>query len=350
MFVSATKTRCFRNLDSEIHFWSQGLNLLTGLNGSGKTNVLESINLMTGWGPFKSEKMSDLKTWNAREEALITGKLSGEESSVVDIRIVERASLRIDGKKCTWGDLRLKAPSLSFLPSDMALIEGSPSVRRHFMDVLCCVLFPLYALRLSEYRKIISHRKALLVRSQSPSVTDEVLLSLGSWIWGCRDRVVRSILSDVYRWDNLVPFAPVISLRRGGSQTNLDLSEDFARSLLASRDKERIVKTTFVGPHRDDLVLTTPEGRNVSSVLSRGQRRKMAICLILAAGSLIERALKKSPILILDEVFAELDVMGKRDVVAALESSGWQVFAASTDDENIPWPGSVWRVRDGVVS
>ena len=139
MRIAQTRIRNFRNLESALCEWHPGLNILTGPNGAGKTNVLEALHVLTGWGAFSGSKCADTVRWESEGGASLAAQVEGEHSAVVEAAIVARASLRLDGRACRWGDLRSCVQSLAFLPADMALIEGSPAVRRRFLDVLCAL-------------------------------------------------------------------------------------------------------------------------------------------------------------------------------------------------------------------
>ena len=190
---------------------------------------------------------------------------------------------------------------MAFLPADMALIEGSPAVRRRFLDVLCALVFPLYAWKLSEYRRIAQHRRYLLSRGRDPHVTQSTMSTLAVWIWECRAEVIGSLKNCLEKWNDLLPRPLTLRLKRGGAGNVEDLAEDFDRSCALLAEKERFSGTPLVGPHRDDLIMSCDD-RLAPEILSRGQRRRAAMSLIMAAASAVQERYRAAPVLLLDEV------------------------------------------------
>ena len=348
MRISQTRFRGFRNLENSLVTWHDGVNLLCGPNGAGKTNVLEALHILTGWGAFSGSKCSEAVRWGGRDGAGLAAQAAGERECLLEASIQARASLRLDGKVCRWGDLRNCVQSLSFLPEDMALIEGSPAVRRRFLDVLCALYFPLYALKLSEYRKIVQNRRYLLTLGKDVRVTQETMADLAAWIWSCRGQVLEALRASIEKWGDLLPRKMELTLKRGGEANAADPREDFLISLGKMEDRERGACTPLVGPHRDDLLLTCG-GRAAAEVSSRGQRRRSALALVMAAASAVESRYRAAPVLLLDEVTSELDAEGRRVLMECLDRSAWQVFAATAEPPPQNFRGALWKVESGRI-
>lgn len=349
MRIAQTRFRNFRNLENTLIDWAPGLNVLTGANGAGKTNVLEALHILTGWGTFAGSRLSDTVRWDCDDSASLAAQASGERDAVIDLTIRARASLHLDSKVCRWGDLRSCVQSLAFLPSDMALLEGSPAVRRRFLDVLCALYFPLYAFKLGEYRKIIQTRRYLLSIGHSVRVTQNTMAGLAVWIWECRLEVIESLRHHLEKWRSLLPADLSLELRRGGSAGLNDLAEDFSQACVMTAERERAAKTPLVGPHRDDLVLSCGM-RPAASSLSRGQRRRSALALVMAAASSVQERYRQSPVLLFDEVTSELDDEGRKVLMNCLELSGWQVFAATAENPLPAFRGTLWHLEKGRIS
>ena len=320
MRIAQTRIRNFRNLENALCEWHPGLNVLSGPNGAGKTNVLEALHVITGWGAFSGSRCSDTVRWNSEGGASLAAQAEGERSALIEAHIVARASLRVDGKACRWGDLRSCVQSLAFLPADMALIEGSPAVRRRFLDVLCALVFPLY----------------------------ETMAALAVWIWECRTEVTSALEKCLEKWNDLLPRPVALELKRGGAGNADDLLEDFHRSCAILAERERASGTPLVGPHRDDLLLSC-ESRTAAEVLSRGQRRRAALSLIMAAASAVQERYRAAPVLLLDEVTSELDASGRDILMNCLGRSGWQVFAATAESPLPQFDGAAWKLDAGKI-
>ena len=349
MRIAQTRIRNFRNLENTLIDWGPGLNVLTGANAAGKTNVLEALHILTGWGTFAGSRLSDTVQWDSAGGASLAAQVSGEREAVIDLTIRMRASLHLDGKICRWGDLRSCVQSLAFLPSDMALLEGSPAVRRRFLDVLCALYFPLYAFKLGEYRKITQTRRYLLSIGHSVQVTQNTMASLAAWIWECRLEVTESLKSSLENWHDLLPADLSIALHRGGSAGLSDLLQDFSRACEMTAERERAAKSPLVGPHRDDLILTCGP-RPAAASLSRGQRRRSALALIMAAATSVQKRYRQTPVLLFDEVTSELDDEGRKVLMNCLDRSGWQVFAATAENPLPLFHGTLWRLEKGRIS
>jgi len=359
-----TSWRCFRNLKPRRQQWCPGLNVFLGPNGSGKTNILESVNVLSGWGafPVPTNRVSSMISWDCGEErAFLSGHAGGERELEVTAQIGARLSLRAANERVTYSELRALLPSLSFLPSDVELLDGSPSIRRFFLDKLCALSSPLYARRLAEYRQLARQRGALLRRSGDSAAlraSTHPMARLGGWIRFVRERTVDllskklSIESDSLE-SGLLPFniGVAIELRGGNAEAGFEL-EDYVENLRSAMEsgleRERHAGIVLIGPHRDDLAFSCL-GRPAALALSRGQKRRVVMAAILAAGHLIEAKLRVKPMLILDDVAAELDSTGRSLMGQALAATGWQIFAAGVEKPFQTTESTIWHVRDGKI-
>jgi DNA replication and repair protein RecF len=350
MGFKRVKFNNFRNIEPhEIH-WSGGLNLLTGPNGSGKTNILEGINILSGWGPLEhGTKTKSLPKWNSGSTVVqLTGQLDGDIGEIIQVRIAERYAIRIHDKTISATELRWKNPVLTFLPNDIALLEGSASYRRRLLDMLLALLIPPYAMRLHDYRRGIKQKTFMLRRGERTEVVDRALLPLAAWIWKMRKETVTLLSSCLNELKALVPEEMTLTLKRGGGGHEEGEEDDFRIGLASYSEREKAMKVPFVGPHRDDMVISCGE-RNASDSLSRGYRRRAAIALMLAASDGVLRKLGKVPVLLLDEVTAELDSDGRKLLFGALADRKAQVFAATAEPFAETFSGTVYSVNNGML-
>lgn len=343
MRIAETSWINFRNLKPRRLEWRSGLHLLCGNNGSGKTNILEALNLMCGWGSFGGAKTRDLITFGSDKNAIISAEIIGEESFSVELSISSRVSMRVSKERQSCSELRMRLPALCFLPCDMNMIGGSPSIRRMFIDKLCALLSAPYAKRLSDYKRLLRHRVKLLRAGRDPEVTSHLMCSIGSWIWSVRKSVVAMLDENISAEISPVP----LEIKLKGVVVGTDFpksKDDFAEVLRACSDMERRTKIPLVGPHRDDLAVTS-DGKD--AFFSRGQKRRATIEMIIASGRVIEKKLRRKPIFLLDEISSELDSEGRRIVADALFETGWQIFAASAENSFDNWNGEVLEIKDG---
>ena len=350
MRFSQTSWLNYKNLKPERVSWHEGLNVIVGPNASGKTNILEALSMLCGWGQARRTKLKDLVNWYVHGEAKLYSKFSGEEEISVLIKIGEKRSIKISGKQGNASILRVHVPSLSFWCDDVHLIEGPPAVRRNFLNKLCAVLVPLYARKLYDYKKLLRHRNYCLRKGQPDGLIIKAMAPLAAWLWSYRRTITDLLKIGLKEISNdLLEFDLNIDMKEGSEGFFDDPLEGFYKSIFALKREELNKRVSLVGPHRDDLIITVA-GRSAAQALSRGQRRKLSVALMLAAAKVVEYKMKKRPIILLDEVASELDQEAKLDLIKALLKGGWQVIAATADDRVSNFPGKVLRIYQGGIS
>ncbi|MDR1915020.1 MAG: DNA replication and repair protein RecF [Synergistaceae bacterium] len=349
MFFRGTYFHNFRNLISERREWTLGFNLITGPNGAGKTNFLEGLNLISGWGPFeRSAKISNLARWTRdgeRSSASLWGGVDGEERCEIFASLSIRCQLRCDDKIAGATEMRGRVPVLSFLSDHMSLMKGGAYHRRQLLDRVGALISPSYARRLYDYKHALRQKTALLRRYCDTRIVDKLLVSLGSWIWMTREEIAKLIWSELDFFVNLLAVPMDFSFERGGGGLEKNPRDDFKRSLLMKRDREKASKIPLVGPQRDDLKFFC-DGIDASMSLSRGQSRRAASALMLASARLVERCLGRKPVLIFDEISSELDESGRGAILDSLLATECQVFATTT--EPMEYSGlNTYKMQDG---
>ena len=349
MGFSRVRFNNLKNLEPREMRWAPGLNLLTGENGAGKTNILEGINIISGWGPLeRGTKALSMPTWGSgSSDVQLTGEL--ESGGIIRVKISRRYMLRLDDKAVTAADLRWNIPVLTFLPDDMSIVEGSSVFRRRLLDMLLALILPSYAMRLAEYRRGVRQKAFFLKRGMPAMIADRALLPLASWIWRMREEGVKLLSSCLEGMSELTPARITLSLKRGGAGFDDDCEDDYTKAVIANRGREAAVRFPVVGPHRDDIMITAGD-RPASEALSRGLRRRTAIALMLAAADGVKRKIGRDPVLLLDEVTAELDSSGRSLLFEALLSRGTQVFAATAEPFCENFPGLIHKVSGGRIT
>ena len=315
----------FRNLTMNKHpvlniKWEPGINLILGPNGSGKTNLLETLSILTGWGAFT--KTRNVIEWGKRN-ARISAHLSGEENFSLSADISSRTSIRMNDKAVSFTDLRLSLPSIIFLTGSINLIDGSPSSRRLFVDRLCSLFYPPFAKRLAEFKYISRSRVALLRQGKSPDVTLIPFCRLGGWIMDIRREVVSLLMKMLPEDKFSIQFMP--SLETSGEEYLLEMLKRNSR-------RESFALHPLDGPNYDELsIMITETKRPAYESLSRGQKRRLILYTIITAGKLISMILKREPVLLFDDLTAELDSEGRRWTYQELEKTKWQVFITAPE-------------------
>lgn len=315
----------FRNLAPGLRLnFESGINLILGQNGSGKTNLLESLSILSGWGAFSRTK--NLITWdNPKQNALISAKVSGEENFTVSANISSKISIKLFDKSISCTDLRLVLPSMIFLTSDVNLIDSSPASRRLFIDRLCALFVPIYARKLSDFKFVARKRAALLKENKSPESTSILFCQLGGFVMSTRRKVL-NLLRGLFPSDSklLLELLPVIKPDSCGEY----LQEFIKRESFRERRAQRVI----CGPGFDELAINLADtNRPAADSLSRGQKRRLILYIIITAGKLIESRLKRAPILLLDDFTSELDSQGREFVHKELIKTGWQIFITAPE-------------------
>ena len=220
-----------------------GLNLLTGENGSGKTNILEGINIISGWGPLdRGTKTLSIPTWNSGSDDIqLTGEL--ESAEIIKVKISRRYAIRIDDKASSASELRWKIPVLTFLPDEMSIVEGSSVFRRRLLDMVLALIIPSYAARLSEYRRGVRQKALFLKRGMPSMIADRALLP--ARLVDMEDAARRGValLADsLGGFEQLAPFGIGLSLKRGGAGFEQDCADDYAKALVVNGERERAMR------------------------------------------------------------------------------------------------------------
>ena len=302
--------------------WDPGINLILGPNGSGKTNLLESLSILTGWGAFS--KTANLLPWaNSNFHGLVAGKINGEENSIVSANISSKISLRLNDKAISCTDLRLAIPSVIFMTSNINLIDGSPGARRLFIDRLCSLFVPPYAKRLAEFKYIMRTRIALLKQGKSIDRTNEPYCTLGGWIMDRRREITEQLKVLMPQDKFTLKFLP--ELKTSGEKYLLE-------SLQKNSLREHQTMRPINGPSYDELaIILSDNNRPASEALSRGQKRRLILYMVITAGKLINLKLKRDPVLLFDDLTAELDSEGREFTYKQLAKTDWQVFITAPE-------------------
>jgi DNA replication and repair protein RecF len=351
--------RCHPELSFEPE---QGVNVLLGRNGAGKTSVLEAISYASGLRSFRHTPDASLIREGASEAILRVGLRSARGEVRVEISVprIGRRRVQLNGKRpSSNAELARTFPTVSFLPDDLELIKGSPGIRRDFVDALASQLSPQSGASQKEFSRALRQRNTLLRQegraADQPtlSVWDERLAVSGSQV--IRDRLaviadLEPLLATGYRsvagrGELSVRYRP--SWGAPEAPTDVDrIHEALVETLEARRERDMDVRVTTAGPHRDEPWLEL-SGRPARSEASQGEQRSLALGLRLASYELLEERTGLTPVLLLDDVFSELDP-GRSDGVMALMPRG-QVFVTSAREDEVPVAGRRWTVNAGSI-
>ena len=379
----------FRNYATAELGLHRGPNVLVGRNGQGKTNLAEAVVFLATLGSHRVSSDAPMVR-DGQEFAVIRARLAhGERRVLVEVQLNRQGSnkARINGSPSKTNELPRYAHVVLFAPEDLQIVRGDPSARRRFADQLLIQRTPRLAAVLGDYDRVLKQRNALLksarargIRGEALStldVWDDKLVSLGSEIITARQRLASDLqqpVADAYAaiagadhrprldWalsvagsdpeddgdpDEADGAAPVDDLRGDARR----IAEMFRASLAAKRSNELDRGLTLTGPHRDDLVLRVRD-LPVKGYASHGESWSVALALRLASAELLRsESPAGDPVLILDDVFAELDA-DRRQRLAALTAGYEQVVVTAAVEEDIPdvLHAHVVRITAGTIT
>lgn len=334
--------RCYREWIVEPH---HALTVFVGPNAIGKTNIIEGIQLIATGASFRNPEWPEVVRWGA-EQALIKMSAEGEGSRVdVELRVGTDGSRgwKVGGiPKRRKTDATRFVPTVVFTPDDLLLVKGPAEQRRSTTDTLGEQLSATYGALRRDYLRVIRQRNILLREEASPAEIepwDDQLVSLGARLHVHRRRLIQRVSNAASPVYGILAPGETLSLSitdRCGTQV---LREDqrcdaasvertLATELERRRPDERSRKTTAVGPHRDDIVFLV-NGKDARAYASQGQQRTIALAWKWAEVAVVSDVLRKTPVLLLDDVMSELDETRRR-ALTGLVQQDVQTFITTT--------------------
>ncbi|HHX49503.1 MAG TPA: DNA replication/repair protein RecF [Clostridiales bacterium] len=318
-----------------------GINVIYGQNAVGKTNLLDSMYLSAVGRSYKYSKDKDLIAWDSKEEATVIVDVKNRfTSNQVKIQI------GLDGKKRIFindfrimriGELMGTVNLIMFHPDELKLIKDSPSERRRFMDISICQKSKKYFYALVRYDKLLNQRNAVLKKYKGMpllktflDITTKEIVKTAETIMRARKDFVENMLVYAKEQHKLITQGEeILDLVYEREMVDFnDFENSYTDLLNRSLEKDENLGYTSVGPHRDDIKITS-NNVDIRKFGSQGQQRSAVLSLKLAEIKLYEEFLGEKPILLLDDVLAELDVNRCNAFCSAIQ--GIQTIVASTD-------------------
>ena len=358
-WVALTDFRSYQSLE-----WrpDPGVNVLLGPNGAGKTNLLEAICYLSSLRSFRSVADAALIADGAETAVVRAGISSGDRERLIEAELPRAGARRTQVDKTRLqrtADLLGVLRVIAFLPEDLDLVKRGPSFRRELLDAVAVQLWPAAYLDQSEFDRALRQRNAFLKAGSRDdatlSVWDARLAQSGGRVIARRVRVIELLSSllvtayaDIAGRDEEASIGYVASW--GDQETQDGTAPDFTDAILEALERSRRAdyerRLTSVGPHRDEPVFRI-DRTDTRSHGSQGEQRTMALAVKLAAHRAVADVVGEPPVLLLDDVFSELDTDRARALAKALPP-GTQTLITSARPEDVPVEGSVWRVDDGV--
>ena len=354
MFIKTLNLTNFRNYKSQILNFSDGLNIIYGLNGQGKTNIIEAIYFFQSGRSYRALKDKECVKFDedySKIEASFE-KLTGKSDSMIFLS--DSKSVKING--CLIDRLSELVGEYSmviFTPDYLNLIKEGPGVRRQFIDSFISQVKPVYFKNLINYYRILKQRNNLLKQKRNSIeetlfLWDEKLASLGVEICAMREAAIEKINETVNLTDTenekteKIRFSYLPSVK--GDFKNKDYFIEFLKNN-HERDIEKGI--TLYGPHRDDFEIFMND-INLKKFGSQGQMRSCVLKLKLSECMIIKEKTGEEPILLLDDILSELDEKRRKFFLSKIKDK--QVIVTCTDKEEFfEKEARIFKVSEGIA-
>lgn len=348
MKITKLQLENFRNYSKHAHEFdlSAPLTILVGLNGKGKTNFLEAIYLLSLGRSFRTPHTEELIEWE-KDYFRCTAEIEVDnEKSSLEVFYSHRPRLQKNYKK---NEVNLKNSeyignllTVLFHPEDLNMLYLSPSYRRKYMDILLSQTDKKYLDALTQYKKLLKQRNALLHQIRKHELNgknttslqddltawDEQLVKFGTILIEKRKKLVKylnSTIQDLYQ-----------SISGNNEKVKIDykysVMDNYMEELQLSRKRDIFSAKSHVGPHLDDLKFYL-NGTKISASASRGEFRTLLLAMKLAEIQFIKEKTQHQPILLLDDIFSELDPDRSQHLLSILKNH--QTIITTTDITNL---------------
>lgn len=380
MFLKSLKLMNFRNYESLSLEFKKKKTVIVGGNAQGKTNLVEAICYISLLDSSRTSSDNELVKWDA-ENAFIGAFVEKKDTRPTELTVVinpgKPKTLKVNQvKKKVFSDFLGKLAVVSFSVDDLLLLRGAPGDRRKYIDNAICQIYPAYYTRLQNYNKIKQQKQAMLknfngyctnlstVQKDMLDSWNEQIAVAGSNIIYLREKFLKEIF-PVSREKNMQISGgkdnlSIVYMSSLGVQFNCEKDElpqieeikgSYHKKILEKTEEEILKGQVVVGPHRDDIIFYIDK-KEAHTYASQGQQRTIVLSLKLAELDLIRHSLGEEPVLILDDVLAELDISRQLYLFESIGSE-CQTIITTTDIESFKDKNmgevSVFEVEKGIV-
>lgn len=350
----------YRNYTDETVLFGDGIQLICGRNAQGKTNLLEALYYCSTMRSHRTARERDLIQ---KEEASFMIDLSLQRN---DRKEQLRVCVNEQGKNLFLhrnavskvSDFIGEVNAVLFCPDDMNLFTGSPKLRRRFIDIEISKLSKRYTHTLVQFQKLLKERNALLKQDKIDAL---YLQTVSERLAACEVVILKQ--RQAFLQELFVRCKPFYTLFAADDtqigfayHTCLDSDETntvdtWMRKYEKSRQRDRMSGQTTIGIHKDDVIFTL-DGKDVNDFASQGQKRTLLLSMKTAITEMIKDKIGEYPILLLDDVFSELDQERRRKLIEILPAE-MQIFIASTESLSLAdlgkRPIQIWEVAQGHI-
>ncbi len=328
MLLKSAEFHLFRNNDTAKLDFTDGMNLIYGDNGAGKTNVLEAIFFFAAGKSFRGSKEREMIRFGENECRIGIAFQNRSGKSELAVRLSKKEKKRIyrNGIEMTrlsgyFGQFR----SVIFSPDHLNLVKGGPEERRRYLDIAICQSYPVYIGELSEFNRILLQKNAMLRNMSDDSLLDiynEKLSEISARI---------TIRRKDY-FEKIMPFSKLIYDEMATNRESFDceyktqasgdtiteLKNSYMELYESKKESEKERGFTLYGAHKDDFIINI-NSKDARSFGSQGQQRSSVLALKLAEGEMSRKITGEYPVFLLDDVLSELDDRRKGYVLEKLK-------------------------------
>ncbi|BAY76326.1 DNA replication and repair protein RecF [Nostoc linckia NIES-25] len=336
MYLKTLQLRQFRNYQDQKVEFSAAKTILVGNNAQGKSNLLEAVELLATLRSHRMARDRDLVK-EGETIAQINAHLerqTGSSDLTLTLRRNGRRSVALNGESVRRHmDFLGVLNAVQFSSLDLELVRGGPEGRRNWLDTLLIQLEPVYAYILQQYNHVLRQRNAFLKNNETLHTTslhselalwDAQLATAGTRVIRRRDRAIQRLARIATAWHASISGSTEILEIKYAPNIPLEDNqpEQVQQAFLAKIQQRTLAElhqgTTLVGPHRDEVELTINQ-TPARQYGSQGQQRTLVLALKLAELQLIEEVVKEPPLLLLDDVLAELDLSRQNQLLDAIQ-------------------------------
>lgn len=349
MYLSKLLLRKFRNYNEESIELNKGINIIIGDNAQGKTNILESIHILSVGKSHRSVTKDNDLINKDEDSCYISGtveRINGNYRVDMIIDKREKKKISINGVALKRvGELLGTINTVIFSPEDLKIVKEGPSERRRFLDIAISQLKPQYFYFLNQYLKILNQRNTLLKSididaiEKNLEVWDQQLVEVGSRIIQVRNEYIdrlaifsKEIHGSITEGKEELKIAYSPSFNINNINNFDEIKSSFDKTLRDKRREDIRRNSTSIGPHRDDIKITI-NSNDIKVYGSQGQQRTAVLSLKVSELELIKSDIGEYPILLLDDVMSELD--NKRQLMLIQSLKDIQTIITTTDILNI---------------
>lgn len=348
MHINQIEIQNFRNLKPQRISFSSTVSVVVGDNAQGKTNLLESVFILSHGKSFRSSKLSDLISWG-KESSIINGLFltsGGEKNLKCEIKD-GRKSVHLNGRQVEKASYFYgQTTSVIFTPSEIQLVYGAPAYRRQYLDRLISMTDSSYVDTLVQYQRTVKSRNIELANNcsginQRLEPWEIMLSKLSIEITKKRHEAINILRYLLEKHYSSLSFYDSKSTKETSIcelKTQLPKTEDCSENVMLeyykkSRERDLRIQSTSFGIHHDDvsLFISNQDKLYPAKLASQGQSRCIAIALKISALDYIKQKNNESPILLLDDVHSEIDKHRKKALFRTIKELNSQVIVTATE-------------------